>query len=211
MKEMADEYGLVYRDYPPYEVLYTKWLSHDDICELKAVEEVLEAYYNSMQYRNTLNYMERFFASPYDMYLKIADFYKCLDDEHGKKYSRQDRYNILFEFFENYCEDGETVENMAQLLTFDIYLRENAKKRPSFSKDIEEYKKDFYALYRKNERDTKFKEQMIHIDIFDIDVIKYQEEGVIEKKKSFVLFNYNNRNYIDNSAGVTEIYPDTEG
>jgi len=52
---------------------------------------------------------------------------------------------------------------------------------------------------------------MIHIDIFDIDVIKYQEEGVIEKKKSFVLFNYNNRNYIDNSAGVTEIYPDTEG
>ena len=37
-------------DTAPYEVLYTKWISYADVLTLKAVEEMVELYYNSRQY-----------------------------------------------------------------------------------------------------------------------------------------------------------------
>lgn len=47
MEEMKEEYGLVYKSRPPYEVLYTKWLSYEDTIRLKGIEEMVEVYYNS--------------------------------------------------------------------------------------------------------------------------------------------------------------------
>ncbi|MBQ5851368.1 MAG: DUF4080 domain-containing protein, partial [Lachnospiraceae bacterium] len=47
MKEKAEEYGIVYSSKPPYEVLYTNWLSYDDVPKLKGIEEMVELYYNS--------------------------------------------------------------------------------------------------------------------------------------------------------------------
>ena len=50
MYEHAKEYEAVYRANPPYEVLRTKWLSYEDICNIKLAEEMLELYYNSTQF-----------------------------------------------------------------------------------------------------------------------------------------------------------------
>ncbi len=50
MHTMAKEYGLVYQDQAPYEVLFTKWLSYEELLRLKQVEEMVEIYYNSNQY-----------------------------------------------------------------------------------------------------------------------------------------------------------------
>ena len=44
MEEMAEDYGLVYQDRPPFEVLSTKWLSYEDVIRLKGVEEIVEVY-----------------------------------------------------------------------------------------------------------------------------------------------------------------------
>ena len=53
MYEQAENYGLVYRDKPPYEVLSTKWLSYDDVLKLKGIENMVEVYYNSGQFTRT--------------------------------------------------------------------------------------------------------------------------------------------------------------
>ena len=34
----AGKYGIAYSDKPPYEVLYTKWLSYDEILKLKQID-----------------------------------------------------------------------------------------------------------------------------------------------------------------------------
>ena len=47
MKLRCNKYELEYSNLPPYEVLSTKWLSYEDICRLKQIEEVMEIYYNS--------------------------------------------------------------------------------------------------------------------------------------------------------------------
>ena len=44
---MPRNYGIVYHDKPPYEVMSTKWLSFDDVIKIERVEEMLEVYYNS--------------------------------------------------------------------------------------------------------------------------------------------------------------------
>ena len=54
MYEKAEDYELKYTDEPPYEVLYTKWLSYDEILSLKKIEEMVEVYYNSNQFEYTL-------------------------------------------------------------------------------------------------------------------------------------------------------------
>ena len=47
----GQEYGLLYKSQPPYEVLSTRWLGYDDIIRLKGVEEMVEVHYNSGQFR----------------------------------------------------------------------------------------------------------------------------------------------------------------
>ena len=61
MMEMCREYGIVYKTQEPYEVLSTKWLDYDHVLKLKTVENMVEVYYNSGQFQNTLEYLENFF------------------------------------------------------------------------------------------------------------------------------------------------------
>ncbi len=197
MKEMADTYGIVYKDYPPYEVLYTNWLSYGDICELKEVEEMVEVYYNSMQYINTMKYMESFFETPYDMYYELAVFYRRFLKEKGVKFSRQDRYNNLYEFFKSKCEDEKKLELFGEILTYDICLREPLKNRPCFAKDLTESKKELYELYRNLEARPEYKGHKLHIEKFDYDMSDVKNKHITPK---YILFDYSERNYIDNSA-----------
>ena len=37
MQEHQKEYGIVHKAHPPYEVLYTKWISYEDVLRLKGV------------------------------------------------------------------------------------------------------------------------------------------------------------------------------
>ena len=72
MYEHAKEYEAVYRAKPPYEVLRTKWLSYEDICNIKLAEEMLEVYYNSTQFPVSIRLLETIHESAYHM-LKIWD------------------------------------------------------------------------------------------------------------------------------------------
>ncbi len=206
MKEKHKDYGIVYRDYPPYEVLYTKWISHDELLELKGVEEMVEVYYNSMQFQVSVAYMERFFETPYEMYFLLSKYYEKTYPEKGRKYTRLDRYNILYEFFKEKCEDKDEIYKFSELLTFDLYLRENAKKRPSFARDLSEVKEVLYERYREIEKNDEYKGKMIHIEKFNVDVLGFYR-GTKESpdaRENYVVFDYSNRNTIDNSADARE-------
>ena len=96
MHREAKEYGIVYKTNPVYEVLYTKWLTYDEILELKQIEEMVEVYYNSRQFENTIKYLERFFETPFHMYESFAKYYED-NSLFDVKHSRIARYNILID------------------------------------------------------------------------------------------------------------------
>ena len=128
-----EEYGLVHQSIPPYEVLYTKWISYEEIRKLKRVEEMVELYYNSNQFIHTLAALVTQVETPFDLYEKLAEHYET----HGyfiNTPARVKRYDVLFEFACGLVPEQK--ELFRELLTFDFYLRENAKSRPAFCRDL---------------------------------------------------------------------------
>ncbi len=129
-------YGIVCRQKPPYEVLYTDWLSFSDILQLKAIEEMVEIYYNSHQFRHTLEKLLEEFPSPFRLFEALAAFYER-KGEQGPHHSRLRRYEILLEFIREV--HGEEEERYRELLTIDAYLRERLKSRPAFASDLRRF------------------------------------------------------------------------
>lgn len=137
MADMAGEYGLKYKSTPPYEVLSTRWLGYGEILRLKAVEEMVEVYYNSGQFQKTLPELEQEFQTPFDLFTALAEYY----EKRGLfeiNHNRMARYEILFEFVKT--ETKGSPERYRDLLMYDLYLRENLKSRPSFAGDQSPYR-----------------------------------------------------------------------
>ena len=176
MEEQKNAYGLVYKSNPPYEVLYTNWLSYEDMLELKMVEEMVETYYNSGQFVHTLRRLEREFHSPYEMYLQLGRYYEK-KGLHLLNHSRIARYEILLDFIRELGTGKE--ELYRELLTFDLYLREHVKSRPSFA-GVYTVSKEMKRQYSKN----------VHLEKFRYDITSNCEE-----KEVIILFDYEKRNY----------------
>ncbi len=216
MHEKAKDYGLVYMDKPPYEVLFTKWLSFTEIRRLKKVEEMVEIYYNSNQFTHTLSILLNCFSGPFAMFEALADFY----EKNGfflETPSRVYRYQVLLSFADEV--DGINSNLYKELLTFDMYLRENLKSRPDFGKDLRPYKKqisEFYLQEAKErnfllgyeEYDSRQLERMTHLEPFEYPVWnmgKGQFQGDKISKEddvNFILFDYHHRSPLTNEAAV---------
>ena len=174
MCDRAEEFGICYQSRPPYEVLYTKWLPYSDVLRLKRIEEMVELYYNSNQYTHTLAFLEKAFESPFAMFEALADFYEKKGYVTNSP-ARVHRYQVLLDFAEGV--EPEYGEAYRELLTFDLYLRENAKSRPEFAKDLAPYKnaaREFYQWEEANrqylpdyqEYDSRQMAKMTHLEPF---------------------------------------------
>ena len=219
MEEMASEYGLVYRKCPPYEVLYTKWLSYDDVIRLKKVEEMVELYYNSGQFTHILPVLVRSFGSAFEMYDRLALFYQ----EKGyfvNSPARSRRYEVLLEFAEQ--EDAERIGLYRELAVYDMYLRENAKSRPAFASDQRSYYDRIAGFYREEEENraylpdygeyqAKQLQRMTHLEIFEWPVDKTAwelwEMSTEEKRQeeTALLFDYRRRDPMNGNAAVMRV------
>lgn len=153
MEEHKEEYGLVCQSRPPYEVLYTRWLSYEDVMRLKGVEEMVEIYYNSRQFTHTLEMLEKRFSSAFFMYDELYWFYEA-HGYGGVQHKRSVRYEILLEFIAGKCK--EETEYFRDLLTYDYYLRENAKTRPEFAGEYGISREKVRAFYENEEKRRKY-------------------------------------------------------
>lgn len=144
MFEQAENYGLVYRDRPPYEVLSTRWLSYDDVLKLKGIEDMVEVYYNSGQFTRTLKHLETRWKDAFVFYEQLADYYERKGLT-GLNHSRLARYEIFHDFVKEQA-DGDFLTEAEDALMCDLYLRENAKSRPSFALDQSPYKERIRRL-----------------------------------------------------------------
>lgn len=208
MEEQKETYGLVYKSKPPYEVLYTNWLSYDEMLQLKMVEEMVEVYYNSGQFAYTLKKLEKEFDSPFELYFQLGKYYES-HSLHMMSHSRITRYEILLDFIKSLNTKDELLYR--ELLTFDLYLRENVKNRPAFageysvSKDVlnqfyEEEAEAHRYLKGYEKYDKRQLRKMTHIEEFHYDVM-----GTCEENKQLILFDYQNRSRLTHQAFVFRV------
>lgn len=109
MKEMTSEYQIIHKEQEPYEVLGTKWLSYDDILRLKMVESMVEVYYNSGQFQNTLACAEPLFEDAFTLYEKLGQFYERKGYSEIS-HSRMRRYEIFLGFMKEILEDKYSLQ-----------------------------------------------------------------------------------------------------
>ena len=213
MYHEAQKYEILYKEKEPYEVLSTAWLSYEDILKLKMVESMVELYYNSGQFQNTIACVEPLFEDAFTLYEKLGQFYEKKGYSEIS-HSRMRRYEILLEFVKEELEEKSagksgnqdpevenpagkaaedcrgmetaTWEKVADSMIYDLYLRENLKSHPSFEYDQKPYEKAVWE-YRRQEKVPK----TAHIEVF--------RDGKI------LLFDYENRDPLLHNAAVKEI------
>lgn len=186
MMEMCREYGIVYKTQEPYEVLSTKWLDYDHVLKLKTVENMVEVYYNSGQFQNTLEYLENFFQDAFSIYERLGSFY--MEKGYGDvSHTRMRRYEILLEFLEDVPEIS--MDQVKDQMVYDLYLRENLKSRPGFARDQKPFERQVWD-FRKREKVAK----NAHVEVF--------ADGTV------LLFNYADRDPLTNNAHVTDVTKD---
>ena len=183
MMEMCKEYGIVYKTQEPYEVLSTKWLDYDHVLKLKTVENMVEVYYNSGQFQNTLEYLENFFQDAFSIYERLGSFY--MEKGYGDvSHTRMRRYEILLEFFEDVPEIS--MDQVKDQMVYDLYLRENLKSRPGFARDQKPFERQIWD-FRKREKVAK----NAHVEVF--------ADGKV------LLFDYADRDPLTNNAHVEDV------
>lgn len=202
MQKKAKDYGLSFRNRPMYEVLFTKWISYEELLKLKTVEEMVEIYYNSSQFTNTIRQLETEFDHPFALYEALAAFH----EEKGyaeQKMARSARITVLREFIQKTAiTDSAKYDS---LLLLDLYLRENSKSRPAWAADLSVYKKELLEFYENEENIRKFlpdykgrsAKQLLHMT--------HLEPLLLNGNTVWLLFDYQKRSPLTKDALTRDV------
>lgn len=207
--EKTEDYGLLYQEQPPFEVLSTRWLSYGDVIRLKGVEEMVEVYYNSGQFAKTLELLEQEAPDAFSLFEALRDYYEVrgLDQVN---HTRIGRYEILAEFIAWYpewknrsfrlpeAEAAARLERYRESLTYDLYLRENVKNRPAFAGEPTVEKETAAAFYEREEQKRCYLKGYENYDKRQMRKMTHLER--IGGK--LLLFDYRNRNPLTRQAAV---------
>lgn len=138
LRKQGHKYGLVFTSDPPYTILETRILTHGEILQLHRMEVLLDKYYNSGKFSNSLLKVLILFSSPFDFYHSFAEFWHrrgwFQQRWHGKAL-----FDRLWEFIETiYLLETDISFNTARReqirdsVRFDYYLWERPNIVPSY-------------------------------------------------------------------------------
>ena len=216
MEELIPDCDLLYSAAPPYEVLCTKWLSYGDVLELKDIEEMTEVHYNSRQFTCTLKELEKEFDTPYEMFSFMAGYYNK-NHLFGISHSRIARYEILWKIIQERLEKNgkcetqgkpenggvsEKLEQYRDLLMTDLYLRENVKSRPTFARDLSDFK-DFVREFF--QREEKTPEHLSGYEGYDSRQMAKMAHLEPLRDGTYLLFDYKKRDPLSYNARTVRV------
>ncbi|MCT8137885.1 B12-binding domain-containing radical SAM protein [Anaerobacillus sp. CMMVII] len=198
LRSQAENYGYVYMDHSPYEILKNDILSFSEIIRIKRVEDILEKYWNAHRMDNTIEYLiDTEFESAFDFFQEFGDFW---DQQGWAKIGHQleDLFLRLMQFLQS--RKTENLETIKGLMIYDFFLNHKHKPRKTwwnFTLTKEEQTKllEFVAensqLISNNFADLKltvkdlFKHTMVEVIPFDIDY--YFSTKIIKQQPSLLI------------------------
>lgn len=208
------EFGLIYRDKAPYEILETDALNYQELLDLKMIEDMVEIYYNSGRFATGLQYILKEFTSPFACFEALANYWKA-KGYHHVNHTKLGYYDKLLEFHED--KHGED-EVLRSFLMYDCILYEKPKKLCVWMRDLQN--EDYKYAYRKFYQDEDYINMYLpaytggtgkqisrqaHMESFSYDIKAFIEEGVVRERKSSILFDYSYKNPVIHNAKTTDV------
>lgn len=203
LRQHAADYGIVYREEAPYEVLYTDALSYAELLRLKDIEALVDSYYNSGRFETSLAYLVHQFPRPFVCYEAFADHYRK-NGEHLIAHSVIGQCNVLYRFG---LSAGCDAEALRWRIKFDLCRHEKPRKLPDWLDDsitvsLRNAIFDFYenpqniVNFLPQYRGLEYKQiyKMAHIELFPFDPLTG------EAHPQAYLFNYRQLDLTGNAA-----------
>lgn len=185
MRAEENKWGMVYSPYPPYELLKNRDISYDELVILKRVEEMVDKYNNSSNFKYILQYLLPNFTTPFDFFLKLSEFFND-KGYFDRNISGVDYYRIFIKFYE--ATVGENSSELKDIIKFD-YLETNRKSWiPEFlDRNIskEEEKNLKQTLINKYSITTT---KGTYIEGYNIDMIEFVTNNKLIKKKCYLVY-----------------------
>lgn len=153
LRERAAEYGYLFTEESPYEVLANRWISYDELLRLKTIEELLERYYNSGRFKATFKYLIKRSVNPFQLFEDFAQWWKSrgLDQ---KSHKVKELYQYLLDFCQTRNEDIRIIRN---LLKYDLLLGERMVELPEWAgRFTPELKKISHRFWRSPENRERY-------------------------------------------------------
>ncbi len=196
------DFEIVYQDMAPYEVLTTHMLPYEDTLRLKAVEEMVETYYNSGKFLHTLDYLVPLYETPFAFFEQLSQYWigqNC----HYQYQSKIGLCNILWGFVQQ--NPAVDANRFQWLLKFDLALHEKPKKLPEWLtvSNEKQYHNQIISFYRTDELvetylphysnvDSKATMRQTHLEVFD--------EVFGTDVHTAVLFDYDHKDLLQNAV-----------
>lgn len=191
MREEAEEYGMRYSPYPPYEIIATNDISYDELLTLKKVESMVDKYYNSQKFKNIIKMLVKCFDTPYDFYLALGNYF----DSRGyfdRNIGNSEYYKVFLDFNNEVTKlDNEILRD---IIKYDYLMFNKRRGMPEFlGKGVTKEEENIF----KEALREKYSFKDYYIESFKIDINKFINEGEISENKTYFLFGYD--------TGVVEI------
>jgi len=190
MEKMKDKYMLEYNTFTPYEILSNKWISYKELSKLKNIEFLIDKYYNSNNFYNTLEYfVDKTASSPYEFYEKLSEYFinKGL---YNRNLSKDDLYEVLFSYLKSYDE-----ELAFNLISFDYlsYIKIRKPKKGFIDKIEVLNKEKIFEIIKQEEFKNKYLKEYNKLTTKEIykkiNIFKFTINPITkEKEETLILF-----------------------
>ncbi len=192
LRTQAADLEIIYSEFAPYEVIKTRWLSADELAEIKDVSHVVEVVYNEGWLTATLRYLQEAFSSPWDLYQAMAVW----GMENGwlnKPMAKSAWYDFCFEFG---LSQSLSTKMLADVLRFDALSRSPEPPRTKNLSFTAWRAKDFlmptvqHAICEKFGSSDESMFRKTRQEDFSFDVVDYMETGVKRNVATRYLFHH---------------------
>lgn len=217
IRNNADEHEFRYKDYPPYEVLYNKYITYNEILKLKDIEEILERYFNSKNFVLSMRYIihNYYKESPFKFFEDFATYFdknRYFNMSQGKN----QLYKILLDFYTE--KINKNIELFTEIIKYDYISLGKTSNVPGFMSkiEVEDFKNRCHLFLQNEENILKYIPRFentpakqiikhVHFEPFKYDILKLKEniKADLDKKESIVLFVYDDKKVFEKSKSYT--------
>ncbi|HHX02091.1 MAG TPA: DUF4080 domain-containing protein [Firmicutes bacterium] len=193
LRDRANDFGCLFTERAPYEVLQTTSISYSELAFLNVIEGLVESYYNSGRFKSSLDYLiVRDFGNPFSFFEHLAQKWKTRS-LHLVSHSLVGLYRLLWELV------GDQDPVAMSYLRFDFRSHERKQATPRWmqGEPANELKRQLiqdgtifrYLSHLKPLQLTPRElSKRFAVELFEFKIYPWQAKPV--KQRQFLIFDY---------------------